>query len=211
MNVVEEAEQILKSKINWMQLDLDIDLVAWKREAAIAYQYMVDHRSSESHKGWRSCTLHGEAVNVTTVTNNKNFSWTELGLQTNCIRKFWQTFPSEKYNRIRFMDLQSSGWVSTHNDSPNGLDNTQISLMDDPFVVPINIAINHPDDCNMIVGNKQVPWSEGKAFIINITKDHSVKNNSKENRLHLIAHCAIGNMKEKFSELVVRSYYKYND
>jgi hypothetical protein len=53
-----------------------------------------------------------------------------------------------------------------------------------------------------------VPWKEGKSFIVNITNNHSVYNNSNEYRMHLIAHCIIGNKKEEFSKLITRSYSK---
>ena len=37
---------------------------------------------------------------------------------------------------------------------------------------------------------------------------HSVVNNSSSPRMHMIAHCVIGNKKKEFAELVVRSYNK---
>jgi hypothetical protein len=53
-----------------------------------------------------------------------------------------------------------------------------------------------------------VPWVEGKAFTINITDTHSVVNPSSVHRMHMIAHCIVGNRKKEFSELIVRSYNK---
>lgn len=211
MNIIAQAEEILQKDIGWIELDLNIDVNAWREEAALVENFMVYHREGENHNGWRSCTLHGIDSKVTAHTDSTDFKWTEISSLTPTITNFWKNFPSEKYGRIRFMDLEPGGWVGLHNDSPNGLSNTEIHLMNDPFMVPINIAINHPTNCNMYIGGKQVPWQEGKAFIVNITKDHSVQNNSSQHRLHLIAHCMIGNMKKEFANLVVRSYNKNND
>ena len=209
MSIIEQAEEILQKDIGWIELDLDIDITAWKKEAAIAYDYMVYHREGENHKGWRSCAIHGVDTKITAHVEDANFKWTELSKLTPTITEFWKLFPSENFGRIRFMDLEPGGWVGEHNDSPNGLDNTQINIMD--HIVPINIAINHPSNCVMNIGGGQVPWADGKAFLVNITKNHSVQNHSDQNRLHLIAHCIVGNMKEEFANLVVRSYNKNND
>jgi hypothetical protein len=57
----------------------------------------------------------------------------------------------------------------------------------------------------------KVPWKPGKAFIVNITDTHRVVNNSSLPRMHMIAHCIIGNRKKEFANLVVRSYNKQND
>jgi hypothetical protein len=57
-------------------------------------------------------------------------------------------------------------------------------------------------------GYGQIPWQEGKAFIINIRNYHSVINFSNKNRIHLIAHGIPGNRKNEFVELIARSYRK---
>jgi hypothetical protein len=36
-------------------------------------------------------------------------------------------------------------------------------------------------------------------------------NNSNSPRMHMIAHCVVGNQKEEFAELIVRSYNKNYD
>jgi hypothetical protein len=60
-------------------------------------------------------------------------------------------------------------------------------------------------------GYGTVPFSKGKAFIVNITNTHSVINHSDQPRMHMIAHCVIGDKKKEFAELVVRSYNKQNE
>jgi hypothetical protein len=44
--------------------------------------------------------------------------------------------------------------------------------------------------------------------MVNIFNDHSVINNSSKDRIHLIAHCYLGNKRKEFCELIVNSYEK---
>jgi hypothetical protein len=97
------------------------------------------------------------------------------------------------------------GYVYPHNDTPPGVDLSSIDLLN--HIVPINIAIIHPDYCLMALKDYGiVPWSRGDVKLINITNDHCVVNNSMYNRIHMIGHGIIGNKLDEFSELLVNSY-----
>ena len=205
-----------ESEFGWLELDIKFDLDAWKREANAAQ--FVDHRGIE-HPGWNSCAIHGIDVDKTGAWTNYGYTreedvpykWTSISERTPSIKSFWEQFPYERYRRIRFMQLEPGGRISPHSDAPGrlpGEDN--LDMLD--FGVPINIAIIHPNDCNMhLEGHGTVPFAEGKAFIINIRNVHSFVNNSNTPRIHLIAHGIPGNRKDDFIELVARSYRKQND
>jgi hypothetical protein len=202
-----------ESNFGWLELDIEFDLDAWKREASVAQ--FVDHRGTE-HPGWNSCAIHGIDVDKTGAWTNYGYTreedvpykWTSISERTPSIKNFWEQFPYERYRRIRFMQLEPGGRISPHSDAPGrlpGEDN--LDMLD--FGVPINIAIIHPNDCNMhLEGHGTVPFAEGKAFIINIRNVHSFVNNSNTPRIHLIAHGIPGNRKDDFIELVARSYRK---
>lgn len=199
---------------NWVELDFV--LPNWKTEIEKANHFYVNHRDALSgegtHNGWSSCTLHGIATDKTNVWQTygyniePKYNWTELGNKTKKIKSFFSySFPAENYARIRFMKLAAGGWISPHNDYSSiiNLDN----LFEYPL--PINIAIDHPDDCHMTLkDNGCVPFKSSSAFMINIFNDHSVVNNSNKDRVHLIAHCYIGNKKQEFCKLIVSSYEK---
>lgn len=214
MEVIKKATEILRKPIGWIELNLEIDLDSWKYESSLVKNYLVEHREGDGHLGWRSCCIHGIDVDKTgnwecysDKESNFSYKWTEISKITPTITNFWKNFPVEGFKRLRFMELSPGGYISPHNDSPNGIKNTEFDMMD--HIVPINIAITHPKDCYMKVENHGiVPWKDGKSFIINITNTHSVYNNSRIPRMHLIAHCIIGNKKEEFSELIVKSYSK---
>jgi hypothetical protein len=217
MSSIQEAERILKNPIGWIQLDLNFDLKVWQEESLAVKEHLVEHREGDGHRGWKSCCLHGISIEKTGhwsnyVNDEKDISyqWTWLKDKVPNIYNFWKTFPTEKYARLRFMELEPGGHIAPHNDSPNGLKNTDFNMMD--HMIPINIAITHPEDCYMDLENYgRVPWNPGKAFIVNITDTHQVKNNSEYPRMHMIAHCIIGNQKEQFANLIMRSYNKFHE
>ena len=214
MDIISQATEILRKPIGWIELDIKFDLVKWQEEASLAKEYLVHHREGDGHDGWKSCCVHGIDIHKTGHWNRYSrneeditYKWTELSKLTPNITKFWKEFPTERFARLRFMELAPGGHIAPHNDSPNGVSNTDFDMMD--HMIPINVAISHPDDCHMSVeGYGRVPFAEGKAFIVNITNTHSVVNDSPKSRMHMIAHCIIGNKKKEFAELVVRSYNK---
>ena len=106
------------------------------------------------------------------------------------------------------MELIAGGYINPHSDRPGRLPGEE-NFDALKFGVPVNIAVIHPSNCNMILeGYGMIPFEEGKAFIINIRNVHSFVNNSNVSRIHLIAHGIPGNRKNDFVELIARSYRK---
>lgn len=217
---LELADWLLnKSKFGWLELDINIDLAGWQLEARQADPYFVEHREDES-QGWNSCCIHGVDVDKTgawtgygyTDESTVPYQWTELSHKTPVIKKFWNEFSSDKYRRIRFMELEPNSAITPHSDMPGRLPGEQnFDALE--FGVPINIAVVHPTDCHMVLeGYGVVPFKEGRAFIVNIRNYHSVINFSNDPRIHVIGHSyGYGSKKEEFAELVARSYVKqYN-
>jgi hypothetical protein len=202
---------IFKQNIPYIELDLEFDIIEWQQESANAYPYLVEHRESQPHKLWRSCTIHGIDVDKTQVwqkycNTEPEYTWTKLANLTPKIKQFWQSMPFEKLARVRFMEVGSHGYVYPHNDTPPGMPN-EFDLLD--HIVPINIAIDHPEDCFMTLKEHGiVPWHNGDIKIVNITNDHSVINFSNKSRMHMIGHGYIGNKRKEFTNLIIRSYKK---
>ena len=217
MNQITEATNILRKPLGWIQLDIDIDLNKWQEEAKVISDYLVKHRESEPHVNWKGCCIHGISTNSTghwskyaDYESEVSYHWTELSKEVPTITKFWKNFPVESFARLRFMTLDPGGRISPHSDAPDGVKNTDFDMMD--HIIPINLAITHPDNCDMYLKEYgKVPWAPGKVFIVNVTDTHYVNNNSDQTRIHMIAHCIVGNKKKEFSDLVVRSYNKYHD
>jgi len=218
---IELADWLLnKSKFGWLELDVNIDLSLWQHEATQSKSYYVEHREDES-RGWNSCCIHGIDTDKTGAWTNYGYTneadvpygWTGLSFKTPSVKTFWQNqFPSDRYRRIRFMELEPNSAITPHSDMPGrlpGEDNFNAL----EFGCPINIAVIHPKDCHMVLeGYGVVPFKEGKAFLINIRNYHSVINFSNESRIHIIGHSyGYGSKKQQFADLIARSYEKqYN-
>lgn len=215
---VEKARWILnKADFGWIELDLEIDLAGWQLEAHQAEPYFVPHRE-DNNTGWNSCCIHGIDIDKTGAWTNYGYSdetqvpynWTDLAHKSTNIKRFWKdTFPSDKYRRIRFMELEPTSAITPHSDMPGRLPGEAgMDMLD--FGVPVNIAVIHPKDCFMVLeGYGVVPFKEGKAFIVNIRNYHTVINFSKQNRIHVIGHSyGYGTKQEEFADLLVRSYEK---
>jgi hypothetical protein len=210
MDSINQTREILKKDLKWLELDIDIPVSDWKTEISSAENYYQEYRDTES-KGWSSCCLHGLAADKIYTADNYGlneydapYNYTELSKHCPLITNFWKNvFPAERYTRIRFMKLESRGFIDWHDDGtiPPGFD----PLMS---ILPINVAITHPEHCNMMVEDQTVPWKEGKLFLINISKKHKVVNNSNFTRVHMIANVILGNRVNDFCELLVRSYNK---
>jgi hypothetical protein len=205
------------SKFGWLELDLTIDTTSWQLEAHRAKSHFVAHRE-DNNTGWNSCCIHGIDIEKTGAWTNYGYSnekdvpykWTDLADTSPVIKKFWQhDFPADSYRRIRYMELEPFSAITPHSDMPGrlpGEDNFNAL----EFGVPVNIAVAHPEDCYMVLqGHGIVPFKEGKAFIVNIRNYHSVINFSQQPRIHVIGHpFGYGSNKEKFAELITRSYTK---
>jgi Aspartyl/Asparaginyl beta-hydroxylase len=211
MDIIEQARSILRqTDISWLELDLKFDVDVWKQQILAIEQDYTEYRESSSHL-WSSCCLHGIDIDKTYTADNYGYSefdapyhYTDLAYKTPVITNFWKNdFPAERYTRIRFMKVDAGGHIDYHNDGtlPDGIDPLD-------SILPINLAIRHPNNCTMELDGKIVPWAEGKIFLLNISKDHAVFNRSSKPRVHMIANIILGKRKQEFCEMLVRCYNK---
>ena len=211
MDSLEQARKILRSGIPWLELDIPFNSDIWKQQALEAEPFYQEYRETNSDK-WSSCCLHGLDVDKIYTADNYGFDeydapykYTDLAYRTPVITDFWKNqFPAERYTRIRFMKIGPWGNIGWHNDGsiPDSVD----PLLS---ILPINLAIAHPMNCDMeIEGHGIVPWKEGKIIMINISKNHAVFNRSSKPRIHMIANVILGNQTKKFCDMLVRCYNK---
>lgn len=218
LTTIDKARWILnEATFGWIELDLNLDINKWQLEVKQAESHFVAHRE-DNNNGWNSCCIHGIDIDKTGAWTNYGYTdekqvpyaWTELSQEVPTIKRFWkETFPTDNYRRIRFMELEPTSSITPHSDMPGKLPGELgMDMLD--FGVPINIAVIHPEDCYMVLeGFGVVPFKEGKAFIVNIRNYHSVINFSNTPRVHVIGHSyGYGKQLDAFAELVVRSYEK---
>jgi hypothetical protein len=195
----------------WLELDMPVpDL-----EYTVAESYYVSHREGES-SGWDSCCIHGIETWATqnwpeyvAEETDSIYKWTTIADHAPITDKFWKTFPSEKFKRVRFMRLAPGGYIASHSDAPGRGYRPGEPVDYDPLELgcPVNIAIIHPDDCHMVLERfGVVPFKPNKMFLVNIRHTHAVLNFSNQERVHMIGFCVFGDRKEQFADLIVKSY-----
>jgi hypothetical protein len=75
------------------------------------------------------------------------------------------------------MLLEPGGYILPHHD------------YDEPRLTAVNIAINNPRGCEFRMMNHGViPFSTGRAIMLDLSHDHWVINASDQPRLHIIFH-----------------------
>ena len=191
--------QRIKSEFNipWLKLDIIVPTIEIFKEYVNVESEVIDHRSSDEvlgakHKGWKSLVLHGVDKHITEDTDGIH-TWTEIADKCpNTVQWIKDNFIINEYTgRIRFMFLEPGGYILPH------YDREQKGLRE------INVAIQQPKGCVFqFVERGVIPFSEGKAFIIDVSNVHMVYNNSNQIRLHMILHTDVPD------ELIKRSYEK---
>ncbi len=75
------------------------------------------------------------------------------------------------------MKLEAGGYIMPHTDGKGRI------------FGPFNIAINNPEGCQFAFKNDGiVPFKQGRGVFLDLGREHSVWNNSNEDRYHLIVH-----------------------
>lgn len=175
------------------------------QEGLKLYPYAIKHRGKH-HQGWQSITLHGTAFDHTDHHGKYGFTdratapyhWTIAALSAPISTAWWKDyFPISVFDRVRFMYLEPGGYILPHTDSKT------------PGLGAFNVALNHPDGCDMVTTKGRVPWAPGDVRMFDTSNEHCVWNRTDELRIHMIAHeHDHGDRYQAFSQLVVNSYLR---
>tara|TARA_B100000686_G_scaffold211369_1_gene218231 strand:+ start:2336 stop:3040 length:705 start_codon:yes stop_codon:yes gene_type:complete len=182
---LEKYESILKSGLTNLKLDIEFPYQEMYEEIEPFLDDFVVHRSDYSNGGWKSLVLHGQGTYATTSTESKEYhehngelGWTKMANACNVTYNFFKNiWPVKRHKRIRWMLLEPGGIIYSHQDS------TDCMLGD-----AVNFSLNHPEECDFILGNKVVPWKPGEARLLNLSNYHRIENKSNERRVHMIYH-----------------------
>lgn len=182
----------------------------WKQilEEVKQLEYLfVNHRDDGYSSGWSSICLHGLGVHCTDADSmypehaGKIHDWTEIAEQCPVATDYFKnTFPYRQYWRLRFMRLAPGGYITPHNDG-----NT--------FTLSaVNISLNNPENCNMVVGGVGVvPFEDsGTVMAFNTSYNHCVWNRSDEARYHMIVHGVPNSLWHRIMQESYRQYVAQN-
>jgi hypothetical protein len=189
-----------QSGLPWLRLTIDIPHETILKELDAVQSLLVSHRDDYGeHEGWKSCCIHGKSFNATReddyYNDSRPYVWTPEAKQhlPQTVNYFCTQWPKTTFARVRAMLLEPGGYVSIHSDYP------------DSKLMPINIAITQPAECDFVMEQHGiVPFKPGQAFWLDISNRHTVFNNSNQLRWHLIVHQSFDNV--EFQNLVVNSY-----
>lgn len=193
------------SGLPWLLLDIDVPVQSIEKELANIRDLMVSHRAGYSeHQGWSSFCIHGKSFDATRedeyYNDQRPWIWTPEAVQLmpETVEYFRTKWPHNLFRRVRVMLLEPGGYVSIHRD------------YDKQCLSPINIAITQPQGCDFVMERHgTVPFYPGSAYMLDISNNHAVFNDSSDFRWHIIVHQSFDNI--EFRNLVVKSYHNvYN-
>ena len=104
--------------------------------------------------------------------------WTNISEECPVTTNWLKTvYPSNTYARVRFMLLEAGGIIPFHSDTSHRV------------LGAVNIALNNPDGCKWYWRDgDNLQFSPGDIRLMNISYEHSIRNDSNEDRYHLIIH-----------------------
>lgn len=189
-----------ESGLPWLPLQLNLPYQTMAAEALSVMDQFVEHRGGDG-RGWKSLCLHG--IDSTKTRSPRHYGhteysapyrWTEVASRCPVTTKYFQEcFPMNKLFRVRFMLLESGGFISPHRDT------------DTRFLSAVNIALTNPNGAYFKMdGVGCVPYQPGSAFLLDVGTLHSCVNMSLAPRIHIIVHGETDC--DNWNALVVQSY-----
>ena len=179
------GREYLISHAKFLKLDLPIPFEEMLEEAKSLRSKFIQYRESPE---WYSLPIVGlsstqpyswEVYNYTTAHEAaERMTWTEIADLCPVTTSWLKTcYPSSQYGRVRFMLLEAGGTIPYHVD-------TKYSVLG-----AVNIALNNPDGCKWHWRDgDSLQFKPGDVRLMNISYEHSIRNESNEDRYHLIIH-----------------------
>ena len=184
-----EGREYLISDSKYLKLNIEVPYQEMFEEAKSLRHLFIPYRQTDYHnQGWYSLPLIGlsskdpYAWNVYDYKDArdaaKDIKWTEISDRCPVTSKWLkETYPSQSYGRVRFMLLEAGGSIDFHTD-------TNYSIL-----AAVNIALSdHPNCYWLWKDDERLSFKPGDAYAMNLSYEHSVVNNSREDRYHLIIH-----------------------
>ncbi len=164
---------------------IEIELKKIKNE----YLNILKNENFKNHSGgaflgggWGAIGLrtYGGDPYVDYVDNKSKLASTRLLDQCKYIKELLDRIPGEK-DRVRFMEVKPSTKVFWHYDN-----NETIDDLDYNKNARLHLPVITSEDVKLFLCHQDTKWSEGKLYYGDFSFPHSIINNSKINRIHLI-------------------------
>jgi hypothetical protein len=200
-----EGREYLVSTARYLKLDLPVPYEQMYNEALSLRSKFIDYRSKDA-TGWHSLPIIGKSATEADswqsyYTSAKDaathMTWTSIADQcpvtVNWLEK---TYPSNSFGRVRFMLLEAGGVIDFHKDT------------DHSVLGAINIALNNPEGCKWHWRDgTSFQFEPGGAYAMNISYEHSIRNDSDQDRYHMIVHHY--DSTDNWKKLMIQAMEKY--
>jgi hypothetical protein len=182
-----DGREYLFSDSKYLKLDIEVPHVEMLAEAHNLREHFISYRPDATNASWYSLPLIG-------LGNQQPYSWnnytkTAKEAADKTIWTDWcdkspvtvdwlkNVYPSKLYGRTRFMLLKAGGKINFHKD------------MDYSVLAAVNVALNNPKNCKWHWRDgESLEFLPGDAYAMNLSYEHSIVNDSNEDRYHLIIH-----------------------
>jgi len=184
-----EGREYLFSDSKYLKLDIELPYEEMLREAKSLRSKFITYRQPDSENNtWYSLPIIGLSSTKPYAWNVYNYkdareaaqdvTWTDI-TELCPVTSHWlrNVYPSQRYGRVRFMLLEAGGSIDFHKDTEY------------PVLAAINIALsNHPECKWHWKDGESLAFKPGESYAMNLSYEHSVVNNSNEDRYHIIIH-----------------------
>lgn len=187
--VMFNGREYLVSDAKCLKLNIDVPYQDMANEAKALRDRFVPYRSSYKTIGWYSLPIVGKSSKEPYAWDQYSeynsardaafdMHFTEIADECPVTVNWLKTvYPSNSYGRVRFMLLEAGGKIEPHRDTEHSI------------LGAVNVALTNPADCVWHWSDDTtVMFEPGDAYAMNISYEHSVINNSDEDRYHLIVH-----------------------
>lgn len=182
-----DGREYLFSDSKYLKLDIKVPHEQMLEEAQRLRSDFIPYRPDATNECWHSLPLIGlgkdKPYSWEKYANNAKEAaektiWTDFCKECPVTSKWLrETYPSNLYGRVRFMLLEAGGYINYHKD------------MDYSVLGAVNVALNNPPECKWHwKDNESLAFLPGDAYAMNLSYEHSIINDSNEDRYHLIIH-----------------------
>lgn len=180
------GREYLFSDAKCLKLDIKVPYEKIAHEATQLRSRFIQYRSDDS-QGWHCLPIIGKSSTEPNSWQSYFSSaeqaipymqWTDIcnscPITVNWLKN---VYPSKKYARVRFMLLEAGGYINFHKDTEHMI------------LGAINVAVTNPVGCAWHWKDQEsLEFVPGDAYAMNIGHEHSVRNDSNEDRYHIIIH-----------------------
>ena len=182
------GREYLVSDAKYLKLDLAIPFNEMLTEARYLRDKFIPYRSSYENTGWHSLPIIGKSSQEPYAWDQYNYAsakeaaadmqWTEVSKECPITTQWLKNvYPSQCYGRVRFMLLEAGGNIGFHRDTTHSI------------LGAVNIALNNPPGCKWFwKDNTNLEFQPGDLYAMNISYEHSIRNDSDQDRYHMIIH-----------------------